>query len=75
MATTISSTAPSPAKLKWNGPLDAEESLEAGLIQLEQISDAENRSDMLTKIITGTRFRDKAAELLGSDEVTAVHSE
>ncbi len=50
------------------------EQVESGLIQLEQISDAENRSDVLTKIITGMQFRGKAAELLGSDEVTAVRS-
>ena len=43
------------------------EQVEAGLIQLEQIPDALNRADVLTKIITGMQFRTKASDLLGAD--------
>ena len=39
--------------------------MEAGLIRLQQIPDVENRADILTKIITGIEFRNKAKDLLG----------
>ena len=42
------------------------EQVELGLIKLEQIADEQNRSDVLTKIITGSQFRRKASDLLGA---------
>ena len=48
------------------------EQVEAGLIQLQQIPDEENRADILTKIITGMQFRSKAAGLLGIEDADAV---
>lgn len=43
------------------------EHVESGLIQLEKITDAENRADVLTKIITGKPFRAKAGDLLAAE--------
>ena len=43
------------------------EQVESGLIQLEKITDSENRSDVLTKIITGKPFRAKAGGLLAAE--------
>ena len=46
--------------------------MEAGLIRLQQIPDVENRAYILTKIITGTDFRSKAEDRLGSTFDTAM---
>ena len=46
--------------------------MEAGLIQLQQTPDEENRAGILTKIITGMQFRSKAADLVFSDDINAV---
>ena len=43
------------------------EQVEAGLIALQQIPEDKNDADMLTKIITATPFRSKAARLLGRE--------
>ena len=48
------------------------EHVEAGLIQLQQIPDVDNRADILTKIITGMEFRRKAEDSLGSEIDTAM---
>ena len=48
------------------------EQVKAGLIQLQQIPDEENRADILTKIITGMQFKSKAAGLLGIEDNDAV---
>ena len=48
------------------------EQVEAGLIQLQQIPDEENRAGILTKIITGMQFKSKAAGLLGIKDNDAV---
>ena len=42
------------------------EQVEAKLIELQKVSDEENRADTLTKITTGVRQRSRAEELLGS---------
>ena len=42
------------------------EQVEAKLIELQKVSDEENRADTLTKIATGVRQRRGAEELLGA---------
>ena len=42
------------------------EQVEAGLIELRQITDDQNNADVLTKIITGRPFRAKAERLLAT---------
>ena len=44
------------------------EQVEAGLIQLQQIPDEENRADILMQFITGMQFKSKAASLLGIED-------
>ena len=46
--------------------------MEAGLTRLQQIPVVENRSYILTKIITGMEFRSKAEDPLGSNFDTAM---
>ena len=48
------------------------EQVEAALIWHQQIPVVENRSYILTKIITGMEFRSKAEDLLGSTFDTAM---
>ena len=38
------------------------------MIRLQQIPDKDNRADLLTKIITGMEFLEKAQDLLGSND-------
>ena len=47
------------------------EQVEAGLIQLQQIREEKNTSNVLTKVITGTPFRAQAGDLLAADLVNS----
>ncbi len=45
------------------------EQVEAGIIKIEHVDTDENLADILTKILTGSLFFDKAKQLLGTPPV------
>jgi hypothetical protein len=42
------------------------EQVEAGLVELQKVPTAKNTADILTKIVVGSEYRQKALNLLGS---------
>jgi hypothetical protein len=50
------------------------EQVEAGLVKLEKVPTAKNTADILTKIVVGSEYRQKALDLLGSPE-TPIYKE
>jgi hypothetical protein len=45
------------------------ESVDKGLIEIRKVDTNDNLADILTKIVTGTSFRDKANALLGAEPI------
>jgi hypothetical protein len=48
------------------------EHVESGLIALEKVDTKDNIADMLTKILVGLEFHEKAAVLLNEDDFSDV---
>ena len=41
------------------------EQVDSGLIKIEKIASIDNKSDLLTKILTGVQFKSSASDILG----------